>query len=57
MQWCEVVCNVFFSAAIAQQLSGRQVEAAAFVLHNSQSTIHISGRDEAVCIYHTSVCC
>jgi len=37
-------------AAIAQQLGSRQVEAVAFVLHNSQSTIHISGKDEAVCL-------
>jgi len=41
---------VFLVAAIAQQLGSRQVETAAFILHNSQSTIHISGKDEAVCL-------
>jgi len=46
-------CVMFLVAVIAQQLGSRQVEAIAFVLHNSQSTIHISGKDEAVCFsYH-----
>jgi len=48
-----VLYAMFFEAAIAQQLGSRQVEAAAFVLHNSQSTIHISGKDEVVFLsYH-----
>jgi len=41
-----------FSATVAQQLGSRKVEAIAFVLHNSQSAIHISGKDEAVYIFH-----
>ena len=49
VQLCSVLC---LPAAIAQQLGSRQVEAVAFVLHNSQSTIHISGKDEAVCLYY-----
>jgi len=40
---------IFLSAAIGEQLGSRKIEAVAFVLHNSQSAIHISGKDEAVC--------
>jgi len=41
---------MLLAAVIAQQLGSRQVEAIAFVLHNSQATIHVSGKDEAVCL-------
>jgi len=57
--FCVKICKIFimlyvddFSATVAQQLGSRKVEAIAFVLHNSQSAIHISGKDEAVYIFH-----
>jgi len=42
-------------AVISQQLGSRQVEAIAFVLHNSPSTIHISGKDDAVCLSYQTL--
>ena len=57
---CKMYKNIYsyicgLSATIAHQLGSRKVEAVAFVLHNSQSAIHISGKDEVVlcCVFVT----